>query len=123
MATAVKDAVTFQTSTTHATSTSDTTPSSVDLSTSLGCVITAEIINAAATFTAGCYVIVQVSNDNSDFMEYARATAGLGSGTTYTFTFVLPAAIKYAKVIFGGNTGTSADCTVEADGIKITSIG
>ena len=93
MATKTANARSFQASATQTAGAGDTTGSTVNLTTALGCVITAEIINGGTGPTVPAYVIVQVSNDNSDFMEYARATAGVANSGVYTFTFVLPASI------------------------------
>ena len=120
MVDATKAAVTFQGSATQTAGAAYTNPSGTDLTAALGCLITAEITNGGTGPTVGCDFVVEVSNDNSDFMEFARATAGLTAGTTYTFQVELPISVMYARVLFGGNTGQ--DVTVEADGHKISAV-
>jgi hypothetical protein len=120
MATATKSAVTFQASATNAAA-ATTTGSAVDLTTALGALITAEITNGATGPTIACDFVVEVSNDNSDWMEYTRATAGTANNGVYTFSVELPPTVMYARVKFTGNTGQSV--TVEADGHKWSSLG
>lgn len=114
-----KASASFQASATN-TAGSTTTGSSVDLTAAYGCTITGEITNGATGPTVGCDFVVEVSNDNSDWMEYARATAGVANNGVYTFAVDLPASIMYARTKFTGNTGQSV--TVEADGHKLTGI-
>lgn len=119
MVDATKAAVSFQSSTTNSAS-GTTTGSSVDLTAALGCLITAEITNGGTGPTVGCDFVVQVSNDNSDWMEFCRMTAGVTSSTTYTFQVELPISAMHARTVFTGNTGQ--DVTVKADGHKISAV-
>ena len=64
--------------------------------------------------------MIEVSNDNSDFHEWTRQTAGTANSGVYYFAFSLPPEIRYARSKFTGNTGTSV--TVECDAHEISSI-
>lgn len=119
MATATKNARTFQASATN-TAASTTTGSSVNLTTALGCSITGKITNGATGPTVACDFVVEVSNDNSDWHEWFRGTAGTANSGVYSFPVVLPADILYARTKFTGNTAQSV--TVEADGHELTSV-
>ena len=119
MATATKTLRAFQASATN-TAGSTTTGSSVDLTTALGCTVTLEIINGATGPTVPCSAIVDVSNDNSDWMILFVAYAGTANAQTYTFQVQIPADVMYARSRFTGNTAQSV--TVEADGHELTSI-
>lgn len=120
MATATKAAVTFQSSGSN-TSGSTTTGSSVDLTTALEAGVTGVITNGGTGPTVGCDFIVEVSNDNSTWTEFARATAPIANSTTYTFPVHLPGWVMYARTKFTGNTGQTV--TVAAHGSRVSSMG
>ena len=118
---ATKTAKTFQASTTN-TAGSTTTGTSVNLTTSYGCLMTAMITNGATGPTIGCDFVVRVSNDNfsADSKEIYRATAGVANNAVTYFCFELPASVMYAKSVFEGNTGQSV--TVACTGDELTTI-
>ncbi len=120
MATATKTAITFQSSGTN-TSGSTTTGSSVDLTTVLEAGVTGVVTNGGTGPTVGCDFIVEVSNDNSTWTEFARATTGVTNSAVYTFPVHLPCWVMYARTKFVGNTGQSV--TVAAHGSKVSSMG
>lgn len=97
-----------------------TTGTGVDLTAAYECVVTGKITNGATGPSVPCDFVVQVSNDNSDWMEFARFTAGTANNGVYYFPCVLPPATMYARSVFSGNTGQNV--TVECDGHKITAL-
>ncbi len=116
-----KTAKTFQSSATN-TAGSTTTGSTVSLTTSYGCLMTAKITNGATGPTIACDFIVEVSNDNfsADTKEIFRATASVGNNDVNYYTFELPPAVMYARSKFSGNTAQSV--TVECTGEELTTI-
>lgn len=120
MATATKAAVTFQASASN-TAGSTLTGSAIDLTTALGCVVMGKITNGGTGPTIGCDFVVQVSEDNSTFREFARATAPVTNSAVTEFAVRLPKEIMYAKTVFTGNTGQTVTC--ESYGQKVSSIG
>lgn len=116
-----KTAKTFQTSASN-TAGSTTTGSTVSLTTSYGCLMTAKITNGATGPTVACDFIVEVSNDNfsSDTKEVYRATASITNSAVHYFAFELPASVMYARSKFSGNTGQTV--TVECTGEELTTI-
>lgn len=119
MATATKTARTLQASASNSAG-GTTTGTAVDLTTALGLAGTAKVTNGGTGPTVGCDFVIEVSNDNSDWHEWTRQTAGTTASTTYYFPFDLPAPIRYARSKFTGNTGQAV--TVECDGHEFTSI-
>ncbi len=118
---ATKTAKTFQASATN-TAGSTTTGSTVSLTTSYGCLMTAKITNGGTGPTVACDFIVEVSNDNfsSDTKEIYRATASTANSAVNYYAFDLPASVMYARSKFSGNTGQSV--TVECTGEELTTI-
>lgn len=114
-----KAAQAFQASATN-TAGSTTTGSGIDLTAAYEAGMIAEITNGATGPTVGCDFVVETSNDNSDWMEFARFTAGTDNNGVYTFTCALPPWVMYARSKFLGNTAQSV--TVECDGYKITAV-
>lgn len=82
--------------------------------------MTLKVTNGATGPTVGCDARIEVSNDNSDWWEVFRATAGVANSGVYIWLVDLPDSILYSRTVFGGNTGQSV--TVEADGHKITAV-
>lgn len=119
MSTATKTARTFQASATN-TAGSTTTGTAVNLTTALGCSLTGKITNGATGPTIACDFVVEVSNDNSDWHEWYRGTAGTANNGVYYFPVELSPPIMYARTKFTGNTGQSV--TVESDGHELTSV-
>jgi len=118
---ATKTAKTFQSSTTN-TAGSTTTGSTVSLTTSYGCLMTAIITNGGTGPTVACDFIVEVSNDNfsTDTKEIFRATASVTNSAVHYFAFELPSSVMYARTKFSGNTGQSV--TVACTGEELTTI-
>lgn len=118
---ATKTAKTFQASATN-TAGSTTTGSTVSLTTSYGCLMTAKITNGGTGPTVACDFVVEVSNDSfsSDTKEIFRATASVTNSAVSSFAFELPASVMYARSKFVGNTGQSV--TVECSGEELTTI-
>lgn len=114
-----KSSSSFQASATN-TAGSTTTGSSVDLTGKYGCSVTLKVTNGGTGPTVGCDARIEVSNDNSDWWEVFRATAGVANSGVYIWMVDLPASILYARSVFGGNTAQSV--TVEADGHVITAV-
>lgn len=116
-----KTAKTFQSSATN-TAGSTTTGSTVSLTTSYGCLMTATITNGGTGPTVACDFIVEVSNDNfsADTKEVFRATASVANSAVSSFAFELPAAVMYARSKFTGNTAQSV--TVACTGEELTTI-
>lgn len=116
---ATKSATTIQSSASNGAG-STTTSSAVDLTTGYGMLITAKVTNGGTGPTVACDFVVQVSNDNSAWKEFARYTAGVANSGAYEFAVDLPMATMYARTVFTGNTGQAV--TVEAFGHKLTGI-
>jgi hypothetical protein len=109
----------FQASATN-TAGSTTTGTGADLTAAYETVMVGKITNGATGPTVACDFIVDVSNDNSDWMEFARFTAGVANNGVYYFPCYIPPGVMYARSRFTGNTGQSV--TVECDGHKLTGI-
>jgi hypothetical protein len=120
MATKTSNARTLQASASNAAA-ATTTGTALDLTTALGLAGTARITNGATGPTVGCDFVLEVSNDNSDWHEWSRQTAGTTSSGVYYFPFDLPPPIRYARSKFTGNTVQAV--TVECDGHELSSIG
>jgi hypothetical protein len=119
MASATKASVTFQASASTSAG-GTTTGTGQDLTTALGCLITAKITNGATGPTVACDFIVEVSVDGSAWKEFCRATAQLGNNVVTEFSVLLPVAVMHARTKFTGNTAQAV--TVEAFGHKVSTI-
>ena len=120
MATATKAARTLQASASNAAG-ATATGTAVDLRTAVAdMLVTAIITNGGTGPTVGCDFIIEVSNDNSTWREFSRATAGVTSSITYTFAVLIPSAVMYVRSKFTGNTGQAV--TVAAEGHEYSAI-
>lgn len=116
---ATKSGATLQASASNAAN-ATTTSSSANLTTYYGAIITAKVTNGASAPTAACNCTVNVSNDNTNWKQWAQGTAGLAASTAYAFSFEIPAPVMYAQVVFSGNTGAAV--TVEAQAHYLTGL-
>ena len=109
----------FQASATN-TAAGTTTGSGINLTAAYEASMVGRVTNGATGPTVPCDFIVQVSNDDSDYYEFARFTAGIANNGVYEFPVTLPPAVMYARSNFTGNTVQNV--TIECDGHKITAI-
>ena len=119
---ATKTARTFQTSVSNSAA-DTTTGTGVNLTTALGCTITAKITNGATGPTIGCNFRIDISVDNSNWKQYVLydGSANTVNNGVYELAYDLPAPVMYARTVFTGNTAEAV--TVEAFGHELTSMG
>lgn len=120
MATATKAAISFQSNGSNS-SGNVTTGASVNLTTALEAGVVGIITNGGTGPSVGCDFIVEVSNDNNNWFELARATAGTTNSASYHFPVHIPGWVMYARTKFTGNTGQSV--IVVAQGSRVTAMG
>jgi CO/xanthine dehydrogenase Mo-binding subunit len=72
-----------------------------------GATITVQVTNGGTGPTIPANITVQVSADNTTFVQWAMDTAGVTASTTYSFGYQLPPEIAYARVVVGSNTAQS----------------
>lgn len=110
-ASATKTARTLQSSASNPAG-STTTGTGLDLTTRYGGLATAIITNGATGPTVGCDFVIETSRDNTNWYEYARATADKSNSAITTFNVMIPESVMYVRSKFVGNTGQAV--TVEA---------
>lgn len=124
MAIATKTKVSLEVSTTVSAGSGDIyTGSSNDLSTALGALITASIINGATPPSAFDYVVDASAAAAGPWFEISRtANSTTGSATTF-FTVVAPTAAMYLRIRLNVPSGSSTeDVTLNAEIHELTSI-
>ncbi len=92
-----------------------------NLTTALGGLMTAKIINGGSAPNVACDFVVQVSADGTSWKEFSRQTASKTLSVATEFTCTLPIGTMYARPVFVGNTGN--DVSVEAYGHELTAVG
>lgn len=117
--TATKQSKTFQASATNSAA-GTTTGSGVDLTTSFGVVVMLKVTNGGTGPTIACDMIVQISRDNTNWIEFARRTASAANSAESVFNVEIPASVLYARTVFSGNT--AQDVTVEAYGQELQNV-
>lgn len=70
------------------------------------------VTNGGTGPTVACDAILEASNDNTNWHEFSRQTAGVTPSTAYTFNVEVPVGVMYLRSKFTGNT--AQDVTVLA---------
>lgn len=99
---------------------STTTGTACDCRTTFGGLWVCQVTNGATGPTIACDAIFELSRDNTNWIEVARATAGTANNGVYGFTFKCEPGTQYSRIKFSGNTAQSV--TVEAYMHEFTSI-
>lgn len=116
MATATKTARTIVASVTDGLSKSG----SLDISTALGLLVTARVVNGGTPPSTGCLVTVNVSTDGTNWRKYTSLRAGVTASEVYDFPVSIAGPAMHAQVTFGT---TDQSVTKEALGHELTSVG
>lgn len=64
----------------------------------------AKVTNGATGPGAGAVFLAQVSHDNIVWFDAFTATAGVTALTAYSFSYVIPEGVAFARSSFSGNT-------------------
>lgn len=91
----------------------------LDLSTALGCLIMARVVNGATPPATGCLVTVNVSRDGVTWRQYAQFRAETTANLITDWPIEMPAPTMRVQVVFGT---TSQPVTVDAIAHELTSI-
>lgn len=125
--TASKTARTIVASTSNAAG--STTRGRLDLTTALGCIVTAKMTNGATGPTVQCTCNVLIAHNATQPAAASKGTdwktiASVGNGTTNNgeneWTFLIDQSVMQLEVEFTGNTGQAV--TVEAYASELTKI-
>jgi hypothetical protein len=92
----------------------------VDVRTTFGGMLVSQITNGATGPTVQCQQIVQVSRNNTDWIEVARNGGGTGNNLVTSMIWVVPPGTQYVRVQWTAHTGQAV--TVEAYLHEATSI-
>lgn len=80
----------------------------IDMSTSYGGLLAADIQNAATGPTLPCRLTVEVGGtDTGEWYRLAEVVAGVANAGTYEFVVEVPAAVMYLRATLGGHTDQS----------------
>lgn len=100
---------------------SDTSGTSIDLSTGYGGQVYVKISNAGTGPTIPAQVQIQVSPDDVKFFNYGGSlVAGTTNSEIYSWSPDIPIGVKYLRLIAGSNTGQNV--TIDASVINVVSV-
>lgn len=77
---------------------------SVDVRLLAGGVWTYKITNGASAPTLACTVVLQISHDGSNWVDYQTFSGGVAASTPYSRAVKMERGVMYARLIAYGNT-------------------